>query len=163
MLVTNLTGPVLYRNMGQGRFRDVTAAAGLEAKGWTTSATFLDYDNDGYLDLYFSALGSNQGYSSHGVLFHNNGTPSFSDVTAAQGLGGIGSSMNYQAAWGDVDNDGDLDVYVSNLKRDFLLQNNGDGTFTDREDVGILNDTMAWGVNFLDYDNDGDLDLCKRF
>ena len=82
----------------------------------------------------------------HLALYNNSRDGTFANRAKELGLPhGAGMGVDFS----DYDNDGDLDVYVSNLQRDFLLQNNGDGTFTDREDVGILNDTMAWGVKFI--------------
>src|SRR6185437_8710255 len=90
-------GNVLYRNLGNGKFEDVTVKAGVAGNGmFATGATVGDYDNDGYLDIYVTGYGGSQ-------LFHNNGDGTFSDVTAKAGVGGSGWSSS--AAWVDYDRD----------------------------------------------------------
>tara|TARA_Y100000310_G_scaffold345582_1_gene466898 strand:+ start:680 stop:3142 length:2463 start_codon:yes stop_codon:yes gene_type:complete len=103
----------VYRNNGPGSNYSLTdiGSSGVFYQEAYTSPALGDYDNDGYLDLFFNALGPGQGYGSHGVLFHNNGNPSFSDVTGSQGL--PENFSGYEASWADYDNDGDLDLSVS--------------------------------------------------
>src|SRR5690349_14971782 len=97
-------GNVLYRNLGNGKFQDVTAKAGVAGNGmFATGVTVGDYDNDGFLDLYVTGYGGNQ-------LFHNNGSGTFTDVTAKARAGGSGWSSS--AAWLDYDRDGYLDLFV---------------------------------------------------
>ena len=144
---------VLYRNDGGGRFTDVTAAAGLVADIYGMGAAAADYDNDGWVDLFVTAVGSNH-------LFKNRGGH-FVDVTAAARVGGRPDQWSTCAVWFDYDRDGDLDLFVCNyvrwskaidLEQDFrltgigraygpprtfegafpyLYRNDGDGRFTD--------------------------------
>src|SRR6476646_2125006 len=97
-------GNALYRNLGGGKFGDVTAKAGVAGNGmFATGVTVGDYDNDGYLDIYVTGYGGNQ-------LFRNNGDGTFSDVTAKAGVGG--GAWSSSAAWLDYDRDGYLDLFV---------------------------------------------------
>ena len=123
---------------------------------------FFDYDGDGDLDIYLvnGALQTDnaQDKTPHNVLYRNNGDNTFTDVTKAAGVGS--TAYGTGATVGDYDNDGDLDLYVTNFGTDQLYQNNGDGTFTDvttHAKVGNPN----WGTScaFADVDNDGHLDL----
>jgi hypothetical protein len=100
--------PHLYRNLGQARFEDVTAAAGLQDQyGWGQGACAGDYDNDGYPDLFVSYYGQNR-------LYHNTGRGRFEDVTAAAGLGAPGTRWGTGCAFLDYDRDGLLDLFVAN-------------------------------------------------
>ena len=123
---------------------------------------FFDYDGDGDLDIYLvnGALQTDNGQDEtpHNVLYRNNGDNTFTDVTKAAGVGS--TAYGTGATVGDYDNDGDLDLYVTNFGVDQLYQNNGDGTFTDvttHTHVGNPN----WGTScaFADVNNDGHLDL----
>ena len=161
-------------------FVDVTKEAGINFKhnnGKTehkhvietmgSGVVFFDYDADGNIDLYFVNSGpvpidgiSDKTKSENGsnVLYRNQGNGHFIDVTDATGVGDIGYGM--AASAGDIDNDGDVDLYVCNFERDSLYQNNGDGTFTDITDTaGINNSLWSIGSIFLDFDLDGDLDI----
>jgi enediyne biosynthesis protein E4 len=96
----------LYHNNGNGTFTDVTAKAGLAISIYGMGVAIADYDNDGFDDIFVTALGQ-----SH--LFHNNGTGTFSDVTASAGMSGI-NEFSTSAAWVDYDRDGKLDLLVGN-------------------------------------------------
>ena len=156
-------------------FKDVTEAAGINfvhsfgkrssllPEDVGSGAAFADYNSDGHIDLY---IVNNPGplhaevtkVSPGNVLYHNNGDGTFTDVTAKAGVGDRGYGMG--CIFGDYDNDGDLDLYVTNYGPNVLYRNNGDGTFTDITDEAGVGDTR-WGTGaaFGDYDNDGDLDL----
>lgn len=123
---------------------------------------FFDYDGDGDLDIYLIngaiQIEDSNGKLPHNVLYRNNGDGSFTDVTEDAGVGS--ESYGVGATVGDYDNDGDLDLYVTNFGEDQLYQNNGDGGFTDvTKQAGVGN--LKWGTScaFGDVDNDGDLDL----
>jgi hypothetical protein len=95
----------LYRNNHDGTFTDVTAKSGLNHCGWGFGVAAGDYDNDGWEDLYVT-------YLDGGVLYHNNRDGTFTDVTAKAGVGNLGH-WGTSAAFGDYDNDGNLDLYVA--------------------------------------------------
>jgi hypothetical protein len=151
----------LYRNNGDGTFTDVTEAAGLkDVWGPAFSASWVDYDNDGFLDLFVANnLGGLFERKTPNRLFHNNGDGTFTDVTAQSGITTLWPSIC--GAWGDYDNDGFMDLFVSNgIGRSQLFHNNGDGTFTDvSEKAGV--DAPGFGSPsfFWDYDNDGWMDI----
>ncbi len=101
----------LLRNNGDGTFTDVTAKAHLGASGWHSGCAVGDYNNDGYLDLFVTNYGPN-------ILYRNNGDGTFTDVTAAAGVAGPTwdpPKWSMGAAFGDIDNDGFLDLYVTNF------------------------------------------------
>ncbi len=122
----------------------------------------FDYNNDGYLDIYLinaRPQGEQADTSlSTNVLYHNNGDGSFTDVTHLAGVGDTGYGVG--ATTGDYDNDGDLDLYVTNFGPNVLYRNNGDGTFTDVAETAQVADA-GWGTScaFADFDNDGHLEL----
>lgn len=145
----------LYQNQGDGTFSDVTLTANVGDWGkHAFTAVFFDYNNDGWQDIYIA-----NDRSSINTLFKNLGNGTFEDVSIESG-----SNLDFDAmgiAVGDYNNDGWLDLYVSNGPvGNGLLRNNGDGSFTDvAEELGVLVEKGCWGVNFFDYDNDSDLDL----
>lgn len=150
----------LYQNNGDGTFIKITSGAAVMDSGVTVGASWVDYDNDSYLDLDVShAVGPNFLYKGDGTgsgFVRITGQPIVEDVTFT-----IGS------AWADFDNDGDRDVFVPNgtsLGGDsinFFYVNNGDGTFTrDALNIFASDKTVdANGGSWVDYDNDDDLDL----
>jgi enediyne biosynthesis protein E4 len=123
-----------------------------------------DYDGDGYQDVYF-VNGRDlyqRGISARNALYRNNGDGTFTDVTERAGVSGTGYGLG--CVWGDYDNDGFLDLYVTQYGRNVLYHNNGDGTFTDVTDkagvAGLEFGTLFHsGATFFDYDRDGLLDL----
>ncbi|MCP3978884.1 MAG: CRTAC1 family protein [bacterium] len=159
----------LLRNDGQGRFTDVTLAAGLGKEHYPTqTADWADYDNDGDLDLYvgneFAVMRQREGQPDLSIrapsqLFRNDGNGRFTDVAVEAGV----TNERYAKAvsWGDYDNDRFPDLYVSNLNgENRLYHNNGDGTFTDvAREAGVTEPIASFPTWFWDYDNDGMLDL----
>ena len=141
-----------------------TAKAGkrLFNEQYGSGGGFFDYDNDGYLDIYLiNARPQGEQVTvplPTNVLYHNNGDGSFTDVTSLAGVGdtryGVGATT------GDYDNDGDIDLYLTNFGDNALYRNNGDGTFTDVAPTAQVADT-GWGTScaFADFDNDGFLEL----
>ena len=161
----------LYRNRGDGTYVEVTDAAGIIRYPYGHGIAWGDYNNDGFLDLYVARVGSRTD-TPQARLYRNNGDGTFTDVTAQTGL--LSSANTYGAVWGDYDNDGYLDLFVTNSgdndlgpgNNNFLYHNNGDGTFTDRaaaEGVELEDNTSTHkGAAWTDYDNDGFLDLIVK-
>jgi hypothetical protein len=176
----------LYRNNGDGTFKDVTQQAGVAGSGnraYKTGVAVGDYDRNGSLDLYVTAFGPN-------ILYRNNGDGTFTDVTAAAGVAGGPSEWSTSTGFLDFDRDGNLDLYVVNYlhyrlddnpycgfrkegyrmycnptifdgSADRLFRNNGNGTFTDvSQQAGIANPAgKGLGVAFCDFDRDADTDI----
>jgi hypothetical protein len=170
----------LYHNNHDGTFTDVTRTAGLLFEGYGLGCAAADYDNDGNVDIYITAVGSNH-------LFRNLGNGKFADVTAKAGVADPGFSTS--AVWFDYDNDGKLDLFVAHyidwsIEKDqfctldgknksyctpqaykgessTLFHNSGNGTFENVTQRAGLHDptSKSLGIALLDYDNDGWLDL----
>jgi hypothetical protein len=186
LYVTQYGSSILYRNNGDGTFTDVTEQAGVAAPGWSSSAVWFDYDNDGRLDLFvcqfveFSkaknlpcfTYNNRPGYCvprfykpTASRLFHNNGDGTFSDVSASSGIGAH-SGKAWGVVAGDLNNDGRLDLFVSNdTTPNFLFMNRGGGRF---EETGALAGVAfsqtgrarsGMGVDAADVNRDGWLDL----
>ncbi|GIV62631.1 MAG: hypothetical protein KatS3mg044_1497 [Rhodothermaceae bacterium] len=154
----------LLRNRGDGTFEDVTEAAGLLTLHPTQTAAWGDYDNDGDLDLFIGNESNRQAGVHPCELFRNNGDGTFTDVAPALGLDVRGYIK--AVLWGDVDQDGDLDLFLSDWENpNLLFRNDGpgpDGTwrFTEMgEAAGVREPVESFPAWFWDYDNDGDLDL----
>ncbi|TWU19289.1 CRTAC1 family protein [Allorhodopirellula heiligendammensis] len=180
----------LYRNEG-GQFIDVTSGSGLDVPLYGMGAAVGDFDNDGLVDVFITAVGENR-------LFRNRGDGKFEDVTAAAGVGGDEDRWSSSTGWFDFDNDGDLDLFVCNYvswsreydqsqgfqlvgggraygrpqnfegSYPYLYRNEGDGKFTDvSESSGVQIRNPATGVPLskslglaiCDFDNNGTLDL----
>ena len=132
-----------------------------------SGAAWGDYDNDGWLDLYVANMVGPLTMSpdevaaspAHAALYHNDGDGTFSEVSAAAGVGFRGWAMG--VGWGDYDNDGWLDLVVTAYGQNALYHNNGDGTFTERaEEAGLGGVEGFWaGASWGDYQRDGHLDL----
>ncbi len=167
----------LLRNDGDGTFTDVTEAAGLLMPAPTQAAAWGDYDNDGWIDLFIGnesrvppggagagASGGGSVYPSR--LFRNNGDGTFTDVAAEAGVAVVGFVKG--VVWGDYDNDGRLDLYVTRLRPDepnLLFHNEGPGpggawSFRDTAaEAGVEGPPVSFPTWFFDYDNDGWEDL----
>ncbi len=162
---------------GTVMFKDITKQAGLS--GWRhvmgtpeknfivetngSGVCLLDYDNDGWLDIYlvngstFNALDGKE-TPPHAALFHNNRDGTFTDVSAQAGV--TNDRWGYGCAVADYDNDGWPDIFVSNYGKNRLYHNNHDGTFTDvAEKAGVQLGNWSTGSAWGDYDGDGLLDL----
>jgi hypothetical protein len=144
----------LLRNNGDGTFTDVTREAGLlDGKQATHSVAWLDYDNDGWVDLFI-------GHElTPAQLFRNKGDGTFEDVSARAGIGLTAFTKGVVA--GDYDGNGYPDLYLSNMFGDnALFRNNGDGTFTEvGKALGVEQPFASFPTWFFDYDNDGKLDI----
>jgi enediyne biosynthesis protein E4 len=180
--ITTLGSNHLFRNLGNGKFVDVTAKAGVADPGFSSSAVWFDYDNDGKLDLfvahyidwsiatdqYCSLDNKNKSYCTpqtykgqSSTLFHNKGNGTFENVTQRAGLLDP-TSKSLGVALLDYDNDGFLDLFVSNdTEPNKLYRNNHDGSFTDvavaagvaYSDAGTVRAGM--GTDAADYDHSG--------
>jgi hypothetical protein len=127
-----------------------------------SGVAWIDYDNDGYPDLFFI----NGAPGTSNALYHNNRDGTFTDVTAQAGVAGStgANAKSYKTgvAVGDVDNDGWLDLYVTAFGPNILYRNTGKGTFVDATaSAGVAGPAAEWSTStgFFDYDADGDLDL----
>ncbi len=134
----------------------------LETMG--TGVAWIDYDQDGLMDLYFVQSGATDAYKPahplHSALYHNNGDGTFTDVTEKARVGGEGH-YGQGVAVGDYNNDGFPDLYVTGYGHAILYRNNGDGTFTDVTAKAGVADEGAWSTSagWFDFDKDGWLDL----
>jgi hypothetical protein len=184
MYVSNYGTNVLYKNNGNGTFSDVTSRAKVAGKetDFNTGAVWLDYDNDGFLDLYIGKyLNFDPNYKYYyapdgfpgpmaydaqpDVLYHNNGDGTFGDVTKDMGITDLdGRAMGVGAA--DYDEDGFVDIYVANdHSMNYLWHNNGGKGFTD---MGTPSGTafgqsgesaVSMSVDFADYLGNGKMDM----
>ncbi len=150
---------VLYRNNGDGTFTNVAKEMGVDDTGWTLDVGCADYDNDGDQDLVLANdFGQDQ-------VFRVNADGTFTNVTDKAIGWDTHKGMNVD--FGDYNNDGNLDLYITNIwTKDYvqegnqLYRNMGDGTFSDISfEAGVYDAGWAWAGRFWDYDNDGDLDL----
>jgi hypothetical protein len=154
LFVANIGANSLFRNNGAG-FEKITDIAIVTESDNSYGACWGDYNNDGYADL-FMAVSDNQ----NNQLFTNNGDGTFTKIVGRNIVEDGGNSRG--GSWGDYDNDGDLDLFVPNTSDEdnFLYNNNGDGSFTRITAGDIVNDGgCSYGSAWGDYDNDGDLDL----
>lgn len=149
---------VFYVNNGDGTFTDKTRELGVEDTGWTMAIAHSDLDNDGWQDIY---VANDYGRD---VIFRNNGKGGFENVS--EEAIGIDTKKGMNAETGDYDNDGDMDIYVTNVTEEFLMecnmlwQNDGKGRFVDvSQELNVCDTGWGWGGKFFDYNNDGWLDL----
>jgi len=148
----------LLHNVGGCKFVDRTKEAGVGGNGWALAVATADIDKDGWPDLYVANdFGTDK-------VFRNNHDGTFADVS--EHAIGIDTKKSMNAEFGDYDNDGWLDGYVTNITEPFLREcnmlwrNNGNFTFTDVSvSTGTCDTGWGWGAKFIDYDNDGWLDL----
>jgi len=193
LLVTCFGGVVLYHNNGDGTFKDVTKATGLGSdNGWATGAAFGDYDGDGWVDLFVShyvnfhlddlpVFGSGKSCKYLGIdvqcgprglkgspdnLYHNNGDGTFSDVSKKSGVDDPENRYGLTVIWSDFDNDGKLDLFVTNDgQANYLYKGDGRGRF---EDIALTSGVAAnedgleqanMGVALGDYQHSGRMSL----
>ena len=143
----------LFINNGDLTFTEKSKEYGLQKPDYSITATFFDYDNDGDQDLYLS-----HDSDQANILYENDGKGQFTDVSEAAGVNYKGQGMGVDAA--DFNNDGYLDLYITNLYENTLYLNNQDGTFSDLSAAAQVDDLgMGWGTSWMDYDNDGWVDL----
>ncbi len=154
---------LLYINQGDGTFKEMAHAYGLDVKDGSVMAAFCDYDRDGWLDVYivtniFDTTNHPDGQS--GYLFHNNRDGTFTNVTKAAGI--KGETRGHSATWWDYDEDGWPDLYVANDFKlpDNLYHNNRDGTYTDvLSSIVPHTPYSSMGADLGDVNNDGHCDL----
>ena len=177
----------LYHNNGDGTFSDVTDAAGvIHNSSDVQAAAWGDFDSDGYPDIYVTFGVESGGLADAcealrdlaaipfvtqlpGILYHNNGDGTFTDVTTQSGAVNVAGALG--VTWEDYDNDGKLDLYIVNSlplnRANRLFRNNGNGTFTDVAAAAGVGAKTGIGrgsdASFADYDNDGfpDLFVCN--
>ncbi len=150
----------LYLNNGDLTFTDVSAAAGVDGGLGSCVASFSHFNDDEFIDLFVGICNEVNLLPTPWHVYVNNGDGTFTDVVASTQLDSLGFWM--ASAFGDIDNDGDFDIFSTNLggnNAHRLWRNNGDGTYVD-----IASDEMAfnfwgWGATFADFDNDGYQDL----
>ena len=144
-----------FHNNGDGTFSKVEKSMISLDKGNTITASFADYDNDGDADLFVPEMGSNN------YFYTNNGDGTFSSVSDGDIV--QDTTVSLSASWSDYDNDGDLDLFVTNgviPQKDMFYKNNNDGSFTRIFDSPLVeNSASAWNGAWGDIDNDGDEDL----
>lgn len=157
----------LYINNGDGTYSDIGVEAGVANQSNGYCCAFSDYNNDGHPDLYVGNINDVADPVTF-ALYRNNGDGTFTDVTEELGMARQGT--NISCFWGDIDNDGDQDLFLANSNGTFypeakwgantLFRNNGDGTFTDiSKESGVDIMTNSRGSTMGDIDNDGDLDI----
>jgi len=190
LYVTGYGHNVLYHNLGGCKFEDVTKKAGLQVGGFSTGAAWADYDRDGYLDLFVARYVDTDlhhlpppdpdatGYRSVIIqipdempgetdyLFRNRGDGTFEDVSQKAGVNNPHKLHGMGVVWGDYDNDGWPDLFVTNdAGQNFLYHNKRDGTF---EEIGVVSGTGLgpngetlgnMAADFGDFDRDGKLGL----
>jgi tetratricopeptide (TPR) repeat protein len=165
-----LTENFLFRNEGAGFFINIAkekGVAGEETAGWwghTIGSEWGDIDNDGDLDLITANLAHPRyiDFSNMTMLYENSGAPDFKFTDIRRSTGIKYEETHSEPAFGDLDNDGYLDIYINDVyegRRSFLYMNNGNKTFRDVTYLSGTRHFNGWGVAYADIDNDGDLDI----
>jgi hypothetical protein len=147
---------LLYRNNGDNTFTDISVIAGISTSNHLSlCASFFDFNNDGWQDIYIA----NDRVTTSNILYKNNGNGTFTDVSVTSGTNIAIDAMSTTIE--DYNNDGFLDIYVTNTHSgNYFFINNGDETFTNIASTnGTVFNSFAWGAVFLDADADADLDL----
>ena len=177
LLVVRASGPLLFRNLGNGKFSpqpDAFQFAG-PPQGTFTHAAVADYDQDGRLDIYFCLYSYYLGLDQYhypspyfdarngppNFLFHNEGNGRFTDRTEAAGLNAENDRFSFACAWGDADGNGWPDLYVANdFGRSNLYRNRGDGTFEAISEASGVDDPGAgMSACWADFQNSGKQDI----
>ena len=187
LFVAGVNRNILYHNLGDGRFEDVTTKAGIRSGEWAVAAGWFDYDNDGRLDLWVvhyakwpPATDRFCGDAGRGIriychpkyfdglastLYHNRGDGTFEDVSEKAGIAAF-AGRGMSVVFADYDQDGYPDVFVTNDNMpNFLFHNRGNGTFEEvalAAGVALRDDgkpVASMGADFRDYDNDGRPDI----
>ena len=159
---------VLFRNKGDGTFTDVTDSAGVGDDDESTEVTWVDYDNDGDLDLH--VVNGGIGVSQACILYRNDEDGTFTDVAEETGIRYVGHAEG--ASWGDYDNDGDMDLYLVNYgEPNVLYRNNGNsnhwiivktvGTQSNRSGIGARIKVVTGGVSQI-REVDGGSGFCSQ-
>ena len=177
LLVVRASGPLLFRNLGNGKFSPKPDAFQFAAppQGTFTHAAVADYDHDGRLDIYFCLYSYYLGLDQYrypspyfdarngppNFLFHNEGNGTFVDRTEAAGLNAENDRFSFACAWGDADGNGWPDLYVANdFGRSNLYRNRGDGTFEALSDAAGVNEPGAgMSACWADFQNGGKQDI----
>jgi tetratricopeptide (TPR) repeat protein len=177
VIVVRANGPLLFRNLGEGKFRAKPDAFHFEnpPRGTFTGAAIADYDRDGWLDIYFCLYAFYQGTDQYrypmpyydaengppNFMMRNNRDGTFTDVTRQSGLDQHNNRFSFCCAWGDYNGDQWPDLYVVNdFGRKNLYRSNGDGRFTDvAADAGVEDVGAGMSGCWFDFDNDGRQDL----
>jgi hypothetical protein len=151
----------LYLNNGDLTFTDISVDAGVNGALGSCVASFSHFDDDEYIDLFVGVCNDVTLARTPWHVYRNNGDNTFTDVAASTQLDKGGFWMS--SAFGDIDNDGDFDIFATNLggsNTHHLWRNNGDGTYVNiAPDNGDVRDYWAWGATFADFDNDRFQDL----
>jgi len=147
----------LYLNNGDLTFTDITVAAGVDGDEGSCVASFTHWNDDEFIDLLVGVCNEVNFVPTPWYVYVNNGDNTFTDVAPSTQLDRGGFWMS--SALGDIDNDGDFDLFATNIGRHVLWRNNGDGTYVDITSDEMAETRWAWGATFADFDNDGFQDL----